>query len=59
MSDRSPRGRRMPETREQFEEMADLCEQALLRKDTEIALLKARVNRLQQWKDKHNRQVTI
>lgn len=44
--ERSPRGKRMPDTREQYEIMADAFEKALLREKEINSKLRAQVNDL-------------
>ena len=44
MSERSPRGKRMVDTREQFEYVADLYERALLREKEINSSLRAKLN---------------
>lgn len=47
-ANQSPRGQRMPETREQFNYLGDLYEKALIEKDKEISRLRIRINKLEQ-----------
>lgn len=51
--ERSPRGHRMPDTREQFELMGDLYEQGFFEMIRETGLLRAEINNLKQKIDKY------